>query len=161
MRQYVETNIIRPLESRDQYHAPYRVCWHLRDFVAGLSITEQIADAVSNSRKVLFVFSERFPESKYCQFELQLAMKRLVDTNTRCLVPMATSEGVVPRRVKQLLTYCSVESIDDTEWTKLLGRYVCARVNIYQQIAGYFRGEEISQKLIGISSLIQAVCSVI
>ncbi len=124
MRRYIETNIIHPLESRDHthYHTPYRVCWHLRDFIAGLPITEQIAEAVKNSRKVLFIFSEHFSESKFCQFELELAMKRLVDTNVRCVVPMATSEGVVPAKVKRLLTYCSVESVSDSkEWRKLLG----------------------------------------
>ncbi len=95
------------------------MCWHLRDFVAGLSITEQIADAVNNSRKILFVFSDHFSESKFCQFELELAMKRLAVTNTRCVVPIATSEGAVPARVGQLLTYWPVVI---TSESNLIGR---------------------------------------
>ena len=118
----VEQSLLRPLES--QSHPPYQVCWHLRDFIAGLSIGEQIADAMNKSRKILFVFSEHFSESKFCRLELELAMNRLMGTNTRCLVPIALGEGTVPQRVRSMLTYWPVLSLSEGDVVERLKQLI-------------------------------------
>ena len=118
----MEQSLLCPLEK--QCHPSYQVCWHLRDFIAGLSIGEQIADAVNNSRIILFVFSEHFSESQFCRLELELAMHRLTKTNTRCLVPIAICEGAVPESVRRVLTYWPVVSLSDGNMLERLRRLI-------------------------------------
>ena len=103
MKQTVQERIMAPLETVCQ--PSYRICWHERNFEVGVPIMEQIADAVEQSRKVLFVFSENFMQSSFCQFELDLALHRLLTSRTRCLVPIALSETAVPRKLKRQVTY--------------------------------------------------------
>jgi len=105
MRGYIVDNILHPLEA---VQPPYKICWHLRDFIPGMSINEQISSAVSNSRKVLFIFSEHFEESDFCRFELELAMARQLSTNTRCVLPLTVGSDCVPNCVKASITYMPV-----------------------------------------------------
>lgn len=103
VRDIVEKRIIAPLET--SYQPSYHICWHERDFEVGVPIMEQIAQAVEQSRKILFIFSESFMQSSFCQFELELALHRLLVTRTRCLVPIALSEAAVPGKLKKRITY--------------------------------------------------------
>ena len=124
VRNIAHNNILLPLEK--DCNPPYKVCWHLRDFVAGLPITEQIAVAVQQSRKVVFVFSEHFTESEYCCLELEHTLHRLVTTQTRCMIPITLKEGTVPKELKSRITYWPVVSTDSDDFVdrmrKLIGR---------------------------------------
>ena len=102
-RELVEEKILLHLEM--DCHPPYKICWHLRNFVAGVSIMENITDAVYQSRKVVFVFSEHFLESSFCCMELEQAMHRLLKSRTRCIIPITLSENAVPKEIKSKLTY--------------------------------------------------------
>jgi len=124
-RELVENMILLPLE-RD-CNPPYIICWHMRNFIAGIPIMEQITDAVYQSRKVVFVFSEHFMESTFCRMELEQAMHRLLTSRTRCLVPIALSEDAVPQELKSKLTYWPLVNVQEENLleriTKLLGMY--------------------------------------
>ena len=57
------------LESRN-----YKVCYHLRDFLAGEVITENICRAVKTSKRTLCLLSKHFLRSAYCIEEFNIAM---------------------------------------------------------------------------------------
>lgn len=52
------------------------VCLHERDFQVGLSILENIISCMDRSRTLLMVLSEKFLQSRWCQFEMHLAQHR-------------------------------------------------------------------------------------
>ena len=74
-----------------------RVCVHQRDFVPGKHIVDNISDCVSESDRVLMVFSPHFADSQWCQFELKfcqicimerddvLVLVKLKDTEARTM----------------------------------------------------------------------------
>ena len=111
----------------ENHTPPYRVCWHLRDFVIGVPINEQITASILKSRKILFVFSEHFTESPFCCSELDQALDRFQTTRTRCLLPIVLSEETVPERVKSTLTYWPLVNLNEDNFseriTRILGTY--------------------------------------
>lgn len=117
-----QEKILNPLE--EECNPPYKVCWHHRDFIAGLPITEQIAEAVQTSRKVVFIFSEHFAQSKFCCLELEHTLHRLLMTRTRCLIPITLSEKVVPRELKRRITYWPVVNALEEDLTEKLTKLI-------------------------------------
>ncbi len=57
-------NLIDELEARD-----IKVLFHQRDFEAGMSIIENIAEAVSKSKRTIYVLSPSFVASPLCSWE--------------------------------------------------------------------------------------------
>lgn len=106
LRCWIEDVILFPLETT--CHPPYKVCWHLRDFITGLPINEQIVNAIYQSRKIIIVFSAHFMESEFCQLELQHAIYRQLKSRTRCLVPMSLNSKLVPSLIKKNYTYLEI-----------------------------------------------------
>jgi hypothetical protein len=51
------------------------VLWHLTDFIAGVTIEDNIIRAVNISRVVIFVCSKSFNSSSFCQSELKYSME--------------------------------------------------------------------------------------
>ena len=109
---FVLENILPRLESGP---APYRLCWHSRDFIPGIPIMEQIARAMAKSRKVIFVFSEHFSQSQFCCAELELAMNRYMSSCTRCILPVAMGGEHVPDNVRETITYLPVLSAGERD----------------------------------------------
>lgn len=111
VRDWIEERILFPLENG--CNPPYKVCWHLRDFIAGLPISEQIEAAVYESRKVALIFSKNFMESKFCRLELKLALYRQFRSGTRCLLPITFGNELVPTEMKSKFTYLQVTGGDE------------------------------------------------
>lgn len=55
------------------HQPPFKVCIDSRDFTAGLKITDNIKNAVKNSRSTLVLLSNNFLESKWCLHEFWIA----------------------------------------------------------------------------------------
>ena len=123
IRNWVEQVILLSLEN--EYNPPYKICWHLRDFIAGLPINEQIVNAIYNSRKVAIIFSEHFMDSKFCQLELEHALYRQLKSKTRCLLPITLSDELVPPELKRRLTYMVLPDNKHliSKLTKLIGKF--------------------------------------
>ena len=110
-KEFVLESLLPPLESGP---APYRLCWHSRDFLPGIPIMEQIAQSMAKSRKIILVFSEHFSQSEFCRVELELAMNKYMSSSTRCVLPVTLAgEHVVPPLVKQTITYLPTVSADE------------------------------------------------
>ena len=69
-------NVLLPV-LEDEFHLT--CCIHHRDFMPGESLHQNMADSVTNSRKIIAVVSRHCLESKFCHFELQLALQRLIE----------------------------------------------------------------------------------
>ena len=54
-------------------------CIHHRDFILGVPFVQNMANSVSQSRKIIAVVSKHFFESNNCDFELQMALQRLLE----------------------------------------------------------------------------------
>lgn len=69
-KEFAQKILREPLERKG-----YRVLLHLTDFIAGMTIEDNIVRAVNTSRTVIFVCSERFNQSIFCQTELKYGME--------------------------------------------------------------------------------------
>lgn len=73
-KEYVEENLVPQLETNSDIQ--YKCCIHCRDFDVGRNISEQIKEAVDNSRRTIIVLSKHFVKSSWCDEEFNMAHKR-------------------------------------------------------------------------------------
>ncbi|KAM6935614.1 toll-like receptor 18 [Lycodopsis pacificus] len=72
---WVRNQLLPCLESNGN---SYRLCIHERDFMPGRWIIDNIIDNIESSRKVIFVLSQHFVNSEWCNYELYFAQQRAV-----------------------------------------------------------------------------------
>ncbi|GFQ84006.1 toll-like receptor 2 [Trichonephila clavata] len=80
---WIVKHLIPALENED---TKYKLCVHERDFQIGRLITENILEAIENSRNVILILTEDFIKSEWCMFELHMAQHRLFDDTRDCLI---------------------------------------------------------------------------
>ncbi|XP_064613321.1 toll-like receptor 4 [Liolophura sinensis] len=82
----------------------YKLCLHDRDFPVGVSIQQNIVDAVNNSRKVILVITRAFLRSDWCEFEIQMAgMRMMRDGREDAIIVIMMEETPVTEMPKSLL----------------------------------------------------------
>ncbi|XP_078575768.1 uncharacterized protein LOC144861671 [Branchiostoma floridae x Branchiostoma japonicum] len=93
-----------------------KICVHHRDFKTGVPITDNIAWAVANSRKILVVLSKNFLTSNWCKVELRAAIEKAMRNDEHCVLPILKSECVIPTELAHL-TYmdCTDGTVDVTK----------------------------------------------
>ena len=72
--QYVEEVLVPGLEETKDIK--YKCLVHVRDFVPGRNISEQIIEAVDNSKRTLICLSKHFVASDWAQHEFEIAHRR-------------------------------------------------------------------------------------
>ena len=78
---WVESKLVPSLEG-----AGLSLCIHERDFVPGQWIVDNIINCVESSYKTLFVLSNHFVQSEWCNYELFFAQHRALDAQQDSLV---------------------------------------------------------------------------
>ncbi|XP_030211318.1 toll-like receptor 2 [Gadus morhua] len=78
---WVESKLVPSLEG-----AGLSLCIHERDFVPGQWIVDNIINCVEASYKTLFVLSNHFVQSEWCNYELFFAQHRAIDSQQDSLV---------------------------------------------------------------------------
>ncbi|XP_044730694.1 protein toll-like [Chrysoperla carnea] len=73
---FVTQQLIPNLE---ECESPFKLCIHSRDWLAGDMIPDQIARAVSDSRRTLVLLSPHFLESSWAKMEFRAAHKNALD----------------------------------------------------------------------------------
>ncbi|XP_064615731.1 toll-like receptor 13 [Liolophura sinensis] len=82
----------------------YTICLHDRDFPVGVSIQQNIVDAVNNSRKVILVINKSFLKSDWCEFEIQMTGMRMVrDGYENAIIVIMMEEIPVSEMPRSLL----------------------------------------------------------
>ncbi|XP_048886314.1 toll-like receptor 2 isoform X1 [Brienomyrus brachyistius] len=79
--EWVDTQLVPNLEA-----ANFNLCIHERDFVPGDWIIDNIINCVEDSYKTLFVLSQNFVQSEWCNYELFFAQHRALSIQQDSLV---------------------------------------------------------------------------
>ncbi|KAL5004944.1 hypothetical protein ScPMuIL_018400 [Solemya velum] len=66
-----------------------------RDFLPGDIITENIIQAINNSRKVLMVYSKQTKKSEWCTFEVILTLEKSIERDRCMFVPLLLEDATV------------------------------------------------------------------
>ena len=64
----------------------YRFCLHDRDFVPGVAISDNIDNAVNESRRMVVVLSRNYVKSEWCMYEFRLAHQRVMKERSNYLI---------------------------------------------------------------------------
>jgi hypothetical protein len=99
-RPWVLDEFIPNIEKRETIN----VCLHERDFTVGYGILENIILCMDRSRCLLLLVSEKFLESQWCQFEMNLAQHRLLETRKEKLI-LVLLEDIPPKNQPKTLRY--------------------------------------------------------
>lgn len=97
-RNWVLDEFIPNIEKRESIN----VCLHERDFTVGYGILENIVSCMDRSRCLLLLVSEKFLESQWCQFEMNLAQHRLLETRREKLIVVLLEEIPLKKQPKTL-----------------------------------------------------------
>ena len=76
---FVKDKLIQQLEEREGF----KLCIHHRDFIPGCSIDENILNGIHYSRKVIFVISNSFLQSRWCLYEVNAAHTEFMSNVSR------------------------------------------------------------------------------
>lgn len=99
-RDWVLDEFLPNVEKREQIN----VCLHERDFIVGYGILENIVSCMDRSRCLLLLISENFLLSQWCQFEMNLAQHRLIETRREKLI-VVLLEDIPQRKQPKTLKY--------------------------------------------------------
>ena len=99
-REWVLDEFIPNVEKRESIN----VCLHERDFQVGYGILENIISCMDRSRCLLLLVSESFLLSQWCQFEMNLAQHRLLETRREKLI-LVLLEDIPVRKQPKTLKY--------------------------------------------------------
>lgn len=97
-RNWVLDEFIPNVEKRESIN----VCLHERDFQVGFGILENIVSCMDRSRCLLLLVSENFLSSQWCQFEMNLAQHRLLETRREKLILVLLEDIPVQKQPKTL-----------------------------------------------------------
>lgn len=99
-RDWVLNQFIPNIEKRESIN----VCLHERDFQIGFGILENIVSCMDRSRCLLLLISKNFLQSQWCQFEMNLAQHRLLETRRENLI-MVLLEDIPEKKQPKILKY--------------------------------------------------------
>ncbi|KAK3099427.1 hypothetical protein FSP39_004169 [Pinctada imbricata] len=81
-RRFVHDTILPRIENQEGY----KLCVHFRDFDVGKFIADNIVENMNKSRKVIVILSNSFAKSRWCDFELMIAQRRLLSERGDILI---------------------------------------------------------------------------
>ncbi|XP_013401725.1 uncharacterized protein LOC106167474 isoform X2 [Lingula anatina] len=96
-----EAFVYRTLALRLENEMNFKLCLHDRDFIPGEYISDQIIDAIDNSRRTILILSPDYCNSEWTKFEYHRAREEMLRNKTR----------IIPIMYKDI---SSIEDIDPT-----------------------------------------------
>ncbi|KAI1886036.1 hypothetical protein AGOR_G00209900 [Albula goreensis] len=91
---------------------PYNLCIHERDFMPGKWIIDNIIENMENSRKVIFVLSQHFVNSEWCNYELYFAHQRAIGKTFNDVI-LVVKEPIDPDSLPN--KYCKLKKMLSTK----------------------------------------------
>ena len=92
------------------YSFHFSGCIADRDFTPGVSVLENIVEAIHSSYKVILVLTDHFVLSQWCKYEADQAIIRSLklndvqdqDRNSSCVIPVLLEECKIPIKLQHL-----------------------------------------------------------
>ena len=103
-RNFVEKNFLVPLDKNG-----YSILNHHLNFIPGNPIADNILIAIKESRYIIPIITENFLKSKYCVYELEQSVLRMIKTKSTCIIPVTVDIKLLPECLKSLLTSVILE----------------------------------------------------
>ena len=110
--EFVRNKLYKNLDKKDSEDETdnqnrFRLCFHERDFMPGATIEENVLKAIECSRKTIVVLSRNFLQSKWCEFELQMARIECVEKGRNLIIAVMLEplpvDGTISRSVERLI----------------------------------------------------------
>jgi hypothetical protein len=74
-----------------------------RNFTPGVSVFDNIVEAIHSSNKVILVLTDHFVSSQYCNCEAdQAIMRSLRSKNSNCVIPVLLEDCEIPIKLQNL-----------------------------------------------------------
>lgn len=131
---FVVEHLLPELEQREN---PFKVCIHIRDWVPGEFIAEQVVSSVKDSRRTLVVLSNNFVDSVWGKMEFRTAhTEAITEGRARVIVVVYgdLDESKLDGELKSYLkTNTYVKWGDRYFWNKLRYALPHSRGNFYQK----------------------------
>ena len=100
----VEKRFLTPLDKNG-----YTILNHHLNFIPGNAIADNILIAVKESRYIMPIITENFLNSKYCVYELEQSVLRMIKSKSTCIIPVTADIKLLPECLKSLLTSVILE----------------------------------------------------
>ena len=81
-----------------------------RDFTPGVSVLDNIVEAIPSSNKVILVLTDHFVSSQWCKYEADQAIIRSLKLNDvqdqdSCVIPVILEKCKIPIKLQNLTNY--------------------------------------------------------
>ncbi|XP_035684693.1 uncharacterized protein LOC118421488 isoform X2 [Branchiostoma floridae] len=86
-------DMVQKLESDEN---GFKCCFHERDFPLGEDIFKNMARSIEESQKTVFVLSPDFVKSRWCEFEMQMAMGKNITEENKKVIPVMLRKCDLP-----------------------------------------------------------------
>lgn len=120
---FVRKKFLKPLDKNG-----YLILDHHLNFMPGNPIADNILTAIKESRYIMPIITEKFLESKYCVYELEQSVLRMIRSKSTCIIPVTADIKLLPECLKILVTSVILE--DNHEYSTHVDR-------IKKNIGGY------------------------
>ena len=96
---FVENILLTKLDKKG-----YSLLNHQLNFIPGNVISDNILIAVRESHYIMPIITENFLKSKYCIYELEQSVLRMIKSKSTCIIPVTTDIKLLPECLKALVT---------------------------------------------------------
>ena len=135
-KEFAEKILHEPLKNKG-----FNILWHLTDFIAGMTIENNIIQAVKTSRVIIYVCSENFNKSQFCQTELKYGSEshyKQFKGRYRRVIPIVIG-GKCPTqlntfKIKPIRASGSVEDYKKSDINKLIEVLRLGKVSLSSKI---------------------------
>ena len=123
-RPWVHTTLREKLENEHGL----KLCMYHRDFIAGGDLVDEIIEKINSSNKTLIILSPHFLNSAWCEFEVRMAVMKMVKERRDSLVivifkPLEQAVTKLPKMLTILIEKeIYIEWTDDPDGQKLFWR---------------------------------------
>ena len=142
---FVENNFLTPLDKNG-----YTILNHHLNFIPGNAISDNILTAIRESRYIMPIITENFLKSKYCIYELEQSILRMIKSKSTCIIPVTADIKLLPECLKVIVTSvilednCTNYSIHVDRIMETVGRLIKCK-DIKMQM--YFTGSPMYSKI--------------